>query len=233
MLFPLADKDLDKYCEDKSPLINAENSENQNFDKVCWLARQIAGMAGALNTIHQPPDGEKDIEPKTYGRHGDIKLENVLWYKSSEDSRGILVLSDFGHTSFNTASSRSNVPNKDVSFSPDCRPPECDLEEGVLSQAFDIWTFGCLLLELCCWALGGSENRAEFKTYRTTRYITGTRTPIFFQFEKKDDSHSYVFHVKKEVNNVSISMFINPSCLLTLLVDCETPQTCLVYEVLP
>ncbi|KAF5490195.1 hypothetical protein CGCF413_v011049 [Colletotrichum fructicola] len=44
---------------------------------------------------------------KRWGRHGDIKPENILWFEKYDEMEDFLVISDFGLTSFNTTTSRS------------------------------------------------------------------------------------------------------------------------------
>ncbi|KAI8161636.1 Serine/threonine protein kinase [Colletotrichum sp. SAR 10_70] len=46
---------------------------------------------------------------KRWGRHGDIKPENILWFQEYEKIKDFLVISDFGLTSFNTTNSRSKL----------------------------------------------------------------------------------------------------------------------------
>jgi serine/threonine protein kinase len=208
LLFPWAGDDLDLYWKRHLPPINGVNPE---VDTIRWIAKQVVGMAGALDTIHNPRYDSTHLAPKKkYGRHGDIKPENVLWYESPYNDKGILVIADLGLTTFNGTNSRSNVPGKGIPVSPGYRPPECDLEGGVVSRAFDIWTFGCLLLELICWALGGQENRQLFEDYRTTAYITGCGSEIFFDIESKGPDRGYAIRVKKQVSEVSFGQIPTP-----------------------
>lgn len=171
---------------------------------LAWVSKQIVGMAGALNAVHEPSQ-YLQATPK-YGRHGDLKPENVLWYQSVEDSAGILVITDLGLSAINSDKSRSNIPNKGIPGTPGYRPPECDLEGGTISRSYDIWTFGCLLLELVCWALGGERNRQEFEEERESPYITGAITDIFFDVRVKTDGPGYAIMVKRQVREVSASL---------------------------
>lgn len=179
------------------------DDSNHAKEMIRWLSKQIVGMAEAIHAIHIPK--YYGLPETRYGRHGDIKPENVLWYHSVDDEKGILVIADLGLTTFNSTKSRSNQPGKDIPTSPDYRGPECDVEGGKISRSYDIWTFGCLLLEMCCWALGGQELRQEFKEFRTTPYINGAWSPIFFEIEKRPLGEGYVYGVKREVSQVSIS----------------------------
>jgi serine/threonine protein kinase len=199
LLFLWAEHDLDNYW------INNERPVHDgkpDVEAIRWTMKQIVGMAGALDTMHNPRN--VNLAPKKkYARHGDIKPENILWYNSPNDSRGIFVIADLGLTTLNSTKSRSMQPGRFVPVTAGYRPPECDLKGGVVSRAFDVWTYGCLLLELVCWILGGQAHRKRFETYRKTVYITNTKSEIFFDIiESSDGKTGYAVSVKKEVTKV-------------------------------
>jgi serine/threonine protein kinase len=159
----------------------------------------------AVSVIHNPGHLTSD---KKFGRHGDIKAENILWFKSRPDDphdRGILVLSDLGLTAINSDKSRSMQPNTGLKMTPAYRPPECDIRGGTISRAFDIWTLGCLYLELVCWLLRGKKGKDDFDEVRTTPFIFGTRTDVYFDIEERKYTapNTYVFKVKDVVFKVS------------------------------
>jgi serine/threonine protein kinase len=168
LVFRYADANLRQYWKDRP---------SPPFDKatVLWSLKQMTGMAHALESIHnfsvQYPlgvDGKvrlhKDAKPsadkkeKVFGRHGDIKPENILWFQQSSESKdenGTLQLADFGLGRFHSRKSRSNVPWDEAIGSPTYEPPECKLHRPV-SRAYDIWSIGCLYLEFITWLLDGS-----------------------------------------------------------------------------
>lgn len=197
LLFPLAGCNLEDYW-DKAHFSGSQRP--LEVDMVQWISQQIVGMAGALNVVHEPPQFLQAI-PK-YGRHGDIKPENILWYQSEEDPRGILVIADMGLAAIHSDKSRSNIPNRGIPGTPRYRPPECDLDGGKISRSYDIWTFGCLLLEMTCWALGGEKNRQEFEEARGSPYITGAISSIFFDALIKENGGGYAITVKRQVREV-------------------------------
>ncbi|CAN9195088.1 unnamed protein product [Alternaria sp. RS040] len=184
LLFPWAEGDLLSYWE-REPY--PCRGTQLDVRAIQWIAKQIVGMASALKTIHSPAH-KRNLEPKQkYGRHGDIKPENILWYPSPVQSqRGTLVIADLGLTEFKSTQSRSNVPGEGLPTTPGYRPPECDLKGGKISRAFDIWTYGCLLLEMVCWMLGGQKLLNQFEDHRTTPGINTTKSEIFFDILSKD-----------------------------------------------
>ncbi|KAK3369851.1 protein kinase [Podospora didyma] len=155
---------------------------------VLWVAKQCHDIAAGLSHIHKHvttseyeigrklplPQGDtaRDIKPantrpsddkrrrQRYGRHGDVKPENILWFddtsSDTSDPLGVLKISDFGLTKWHSASSKTApVPNR-MQATATYRAPEIDLpSRSQLSQKFDIWALGCLYLEFLTWYLMG------------------------------------------------------------------------------
>lgn len=195
---------MEEYWETINP---KPNQGDVKF--VHWLSEQCRGIMEAVDKIHNPKyPANLPKETLLYGRHGDIKPENILWYKSLDKlDRGIWVLSDLGFTTFNREKSRSMVPRESVLATPGYRPPECDLDGGQISRAFDIWTLGCFYLEMICWFLDGWTLKDKFQKERTTNYIMGSAKDIFFDLQvNKDDKlkGSHIAFVKPVVTKVNL-----------------------------
>jgi serine/threonine protein kinase len=196
LLFPWADCDLLRYWERfKKP--------KRDHITLSWIINQCQGIIDAIAHIHNPNIKNSEGE-KLYGRHGDIKPENVLWFNKGE--RGVLVLSDLGLTAEHRGASRSNIPGQDIPNTPNYRPPECDMDgaAGFISRSFDIWTLGCLFLEFVIWTLCGWEERERFRSDRFSTYINGIEKDIYFdvcRVPKKESA--YTFKVKDAVTRVS------------------------------
>ncbi|OCK99742.1 kinase-like protein [Cenococcum geophilum 1.58] len=171
LIFPYADANLLKYWEHKEPI--------PNFDEttVLWSLKQMYGIADGLRLIHNfnvngtaPVEGTDQVwgqgeavrltvQPgeEKYGRHGDMKPENILWFKDdpeSHDPNGVLKIADFGLGRFHGRDSRSQVNPRSVCWSPTYEPPELKLGTPV-SRAYDFWSLGGLYLEYISWLLGG------------------------------------------------------------------------------
>lgn len=178
LILPWAECDLFSYWENHEAPSTA--------DDILWLSAQVLGLATALNLIHNPP--EENGSTRQYARHGDIKPENILWFKSIKDSRGILVISDLGLSSMNTKNSRSGMRNETVAFTPTYRPPESDIENGYISRSSDIWSLGCLFLEMTTWMLGGCKLVESFSLARVAPSMMGFNTDTFFDILQRADS---------------------------------------------
>ena len=199
LIFPKAHGDLSDYFKKMPP--------EWNHTTVLWASRQLCGMMGALDAIHDPKHlhvgGNRE---KKYGRHGDIKCDNILCFQEVESpDQFILVIADFGLSSLNRDTSRSNIPNEKIPGVPGYRPPECDIKGGLISRAYDIWTIGCLFLDFMTWLMGGPNLLTEFEDQRTTMYINGISNDIFFTLKTIRDKSdgAYVAQVKPEVTRVS------------------------------
>lgn len=198
MIFPWAECDLDSYWA-KHP-----TPDPGDLGLIRWLSQQCLGIMEAVSVIHNPAHL---LSASRFGRHGDIKAENILWFKSQDPyDRGILVISDLGLTAINSEKSRSMRPNTDLRVTPSYRPPECDIKGGVVSRAFDIWTLGCLYLELVCWLLTGNMGKLDFDNRRTTPFIFGANADVYFDIKKprRDTAGKYIFQVKGAVSRVSL-----------------------------
>ncbi|KAL9564354.1 hypothetical protein ACKAV7_011545 [Fusarium commune] len=203
-IFPNASYDLSEYLEKHEPPTQKNGT--------LWISNQFLGLMGALDTIHNPKHLHQGVTQR-YGRHGDIKCDNILCFKRSGTQNDVvLVISDFGLSAFNTDKSRSNIPNKNVPPVPGYRPPECDIEGGTISRAFDVWTIGCLYLELITWFLGGSDYVEEFSNKRTTIFINGSNNNIFFTLKSGKEPGTYVAQVKPEVTEWILQLHQHPKC---------------------
>jgi serine/threonine protein kinase len=202
-LFPFAESDLDHYWGLDTNW-NAVRSPDPDcrYETIRWISKQIHMMVGALAHIHNL-DETLSVD-KRFGRHGDLKPENVLWYRSPNDPKGFFVIADLGLAACNSERSRSEIPSHTIARTPNYRSPECDLEDGKISRSYDIWTMGCLLLEMVCWILGGPKSRDEFAQERTSTYVSGSQSDIFFDVEENEDRTGHVMFVKKSVEQVRL-----------------------------
>ncbi|KAI0172132.1 kinase-like domain-containing protein [Hypoxylon sp. FL1284] len=174
LLFPWADWDLAKYCASKDPI------PTMDPPKVRWLAKQCFNLVEAIHQVHDPPDPDR-LQPtdKLYGRHGDIKAENILIFES-KDGEPEFILADFGLGALHHDHSKSEVPNHKIQTTPGLKPPESIMEGAVITRSFDVWSLGCLFLDLLTWLLGGWQQVQVFQRSRMSPYIDGQESDIYF-----------------------------------------------------
>jgi serine/threonine protein kinase len=198
LLFPWAKSNLRKYWED---------TPRPDFSEatVLWSLRQCKAIASGLHMIHeyrstqdslkarslQPPpasSGNPAVEDddRLYGRHGDIKPENILWSVEEvlDDSQcsneeGVLLIADFGLMDFHNRLTRSQVHPDKITGSPTYEPPELKLHTKI-SRAYDIWSLGCVYLEFITWLVGGWAELDHFPKAREVAGWNGISDDTFF-----------------------------------------------------
>ncbi|KAF5675144.1 CMGC kinase [Fusarium denticulatum] len=195
-IFPAAEYDLLMYWKiHPGPLVSPATA---NSEGLLWLSGQIRNLVGALAHIHEGNKALMDTE-RMFGRHGDIKPANILWFRSRKEKRGVFVISDFGIADAHREETRSIIPAADLPVTPRYRAPECDLRDGRISRAYDVWSLGCVLLEMTCWILGGNDLRERFKDILVSPYITGVKTDIYFDINWVDPREGYRLGVKDQI----------------------------------
>jgi serine/threonine protein kinase len=175
LIFPYANANLRVYW-------NAVGMPHKNRPTFLWFIKQAYGIASAVNVIHNfiSDDSGRLGVPRPedkYGRHGDIKPENILWFR--DESGGVLRIADFGLGKFHRAVSRSEVDPATIKGSQTYSPPEVALRQKI-SRAYDIWTIGCMFLEFTTWLLLGGSAIYEFTTSRKVLAYDGGRDDTFF-----------------------------------------------------
>ncbi|KAI1121967.1 hypothetical protein F5Y10DRAFT_287650 [Nemania abortiva] len=171
MIFYRADGNIYRYWEEAKP------SPDFNYENMLWVSEQCNGLADGLSQLHKhrtwpyiPPwCNEQGTEASThrmhlrrasnedgkipqFGKHGDIKPENILYYPKPGNVSPTLELCDFGGSElrFRMTGSAKNDP-----FTITYRAPECDIETNSPDQRADIWSLSCVFLEFVAWLLGG------------------------------------------------------------------------------
>lgn len=236
LMFPYANANLRKYWE---------NHPNPKFDRdtVLWSLEQMTGIASGLQLIHDfrvtvplsvPGAGTGDIRlgkgkdmvqlkvqsgEQLFGRHGDIKPENVLWFANNQYSpqphpMGVLQIADFGLGRFHGRDSRSRVNPETIVSSPTYEPPECKMCLPV-SRAYDIWSLGCIYLEFITWLLRGSaaiDGFADFRGRDATD--TGINDDNFFTITTEDGMPKAV--VREPVSAWSKELHTDKNCSMLI-----------------
>ncbi|KAJ4291768.1 hypothetical protein N0V90_009663 [Kalmusia sp. IMI 367209] len=163
LLFPLAQGDLEDFMS-KEPL--PSHSSQVIFT---WMLQQVQGLTKALEYLHV---GNEHYE--AFGRHGDIKPENILWYSDVGTGKltlGRFVIADLGLSQFHRRTPGSSThpasclcdavtPNRNLA---DRRyaAPEIEVPSRI-DSAYDMWSLGCVLFEMVVWLVEGAESRVLF-----------------------------------------------------------------------
>ena len=174
MLFPWAEQNLHEFWT---------RSDLGSLD-VNWHRRQIAGLASGLASIHNNMPAKKSLLLQALpekdrrirgGWHHDLKPSNILFFQpgaladGNEESR--FMISDFGTGGFRKYDEAPGpIP---YIGSTTYEAPECQistLTEKLTylpdSQAYDIWSLGCIFMEWAIWILMGPHALEGFTKER-------------------------------------------------------------------
>ncbi|CEF74399.1 unnamed protein product [Fusarium graminearum] len=226
IIFPCAQDDLYGYWKK----IHSHPSSDELKENLAWLAAQCQGITEGLAFIHRyqtasfksllhidsyPPPSKCFVtveggqaKLRLFGRHGDIKPENILYFPRHEgDLRGVLVITDFGCTEFSTKEELNHNRRIDLPNSPTYRAPETDLspDDSSVTSSYDIWTLGCVFLEFLTWWLGGWAYVQQFAAQRAERDpswyggVPGLFRTDFFYAIVEDERGNKIAHVRKGV----------------------------------
>ncbi|KAL9562653.1 hypothetical protein ACKAV7_013217 [Fusarium commune] len=234
-IFPWAEADLQGYWK----MINPKPFGADRDRTLKWLGIQCKGLADGLSSIHcypttsfslhgrftPPPDNPRIVGNvaenaihELFGRHGDMKPENILWFPERPSIPGtlggILKITDFGFTEFSTKSEVDPARRGFIVNSPTYRAPEIDIssDNGLIGPSYDIWALGCIYLEFLAWWLGGWDYVHSFAKRRLGHDVIfwggrkeGHRTDAFFSIIQFEETGRYRAEVRKSVNEVSHS----------------------------
>jgi serine/threonine protein kinase len=198
LLFPWAKGNLRDYW--------VKNDRPQHgHEQARWIGQQCLGLASALRQIHRAASNDDDQKIDSYGIHGDIKPENILWFQDERSEHASLVICDFGFTRFHSRRSRSAATAQGIS--PTYRAPEYDVNERQrgISRLYDIWALGCVYLEFITWYLIGPEAvRGTFTDKRISQDRGEVmRTDKFFICVPPEGPDSFGAMVKPCVHKVT------------------------------
>ena len=175
-----------------------------------WITGQFVGLASALDRIHQQSNvsmsaRSKTVYPRLYNhrsRHGDIKPENILWFKERTDEAhpigGTLKITDFGLARSHPIADQDEF-ERPRGYSRTYRAPEFDIK-GAIGGAYDLWSFGCVVLETAVWLIRGWEGVTSFALSRAGR--TGRGDDAFFERSTSRTQCASLVNLKPEVVQV-------------------------------
>ncbi|KAL9075022.1 MAG: hypothetical protein Q9161_001953 [Pseudevernia consocians] len=125
----------------------------------------ICGLCSAIETVHSFSISELNLS--MIGCHHDIKPRNIL-----VDGRNF-ILADFGLARLKMATESSKtdfVTGPAWYLSPECEDVEDPFEKHTISRPSDIWSLGCILLEVLTYLLKGPNGIAAFQQRRKIKF---------------------------------------------------------------
>ncbi|KUI69597.1 Serine/threonine-protein kinase DCLK3 [Cytospora mali] len=138
---------------------NSEQRPELNASFVKQIVIQLVGLADALNKMHNYKRHNRDAG--SY-RHGDVKPENILIFKNRTKT-GFWRIADMGLAKHHFDATGLRGPTATRNGTPLYEPPEVILKsDQARSRQYDIWSMGCVILELIVWLLYGTEELEKF-----------------------------------------------------------------------
>ena len=188
MLFPCAECNLREYM--KQQTFDVDDKE-----AILRLLTQLRGLAHALRDLHNFADiPETGLSSNSYksGWHHDIKPENILFFPESTSDLGTLRIADFGLgriSEFRSRSAYTRTPTGTSTY----EPPEAH-GDGARSRPYDIWSLGCVFLELLVWAHFGHQELENFAKERKGRRAPESNTMVieddaFWQMKRTGETY--------------------------------------------
>lgn len=169
-LFPLADTDLEMAFKLDDQLLG--------FPDKTSLFLALPDLASALEKIH----AYTSEDMSWIGCHHDIKPDNILVIRSR------LVIADFGLCTLKGPSEGSKSLLRcggHYYHAPECEDYDDDCKKGTINRASDIWSLGCVMLELLVFIFKGKTGVKEFETSRKITFEQTAWTTKTFHHGKK------------------------------------------------
>jgi len=176
MLFPQAEMNLGNF-------LRAAPRPELSKDNVVWLLSQLKGIAEGVRHIHllEPLAMESLLSDNGLGTlprqgrtgfHHDLKPANILVFGHSDHSEDLQItsrvfkISDFGCSRVGLMLSGSGLRPESfftnhLSLGDAAYAAPDYLLEGKTSRPYDIWSLGCIFLEVMVWAFGLSNAGPE------------------------------------------------------------------------
>lgn len=155
-------------------LYKSEPKVNLDARLVMEVVHQLWGLAGALNKLH---NWKKNSSDNGSYRHGDLKPENILRF-CDHTKVGVLKISDLGLAKHHIQATADRGPTITRHGTPLYEPPEAILNTEVArSRQYDIWSMGCVVLELLIWLLYGYKELEGFN--ESMRQALGASSPYW------------------------------------------------------
>ncbi|KAK4198543.1 HET-domain-containing protein [Triangularia verruculosa] len=201
LLFRWAEEgSLRKYWEvpeHKRPLVTKELVRD--------VILQIRGMADALDKLHNYRFGGGSY------RHGDLKPENILCVvdqppRDGQFSFPILKISDMGLAKHHNIATQLRHNTSTQYTTTRYEPPEVALKSKLgRSRRYDMWSFGCVVLEMMIWLLHGSDTLERFNSQIIDE---GRHRSHWFKVDKDKDQAFVHPHVQATIR----ALYYDPEC---------------------
>jgi len=181
-VFPLAEVNLWEYLRSQKVLkqpvpdmvsssstLESASSVGNIYESKIW-----DDMVGIADALHHILTECKDELHSYLGRHCDLKPANILVHN------GTLKITDFGQAQFKIKTDAGSPRVTGHSGDQTYLPPE--YERGEFPAVYDVWSLGCILLEVLVYTLEGPSGVKQLDQLR----IKGCNTNYFYEYDSVD-----------------------------------------------
>lgn len=178
-----------------SPLIN-------HTGLIAWMLKQSHGLCHALSDLHS-----QDC------RHGDLKPENILLFKTSdgsnEDDEGTLRIADVGLAKVHDKRTEQRVIDmlETDTMTGTTRYVSPEFYDKQIPRVFDVWSLGCVFIEMLMWMLYGYEKLRECYRAGINHYWQGN---IADGFEMQPVVREWLDHLSRHLMVVETPSISSP-----------------------
>jgi len=214
-IFPCAKTNLGLYL--REPHFKPFPNAGSFVEHPVW--RQMLGLARGL---HKVLDFEEPVATRAsslFGYHFDLKPANVLVEESDS-----LVISDFGQATFKDVTGTTSSKIIGMGGTEAYAPPEIDSKEIKQNRRYDIWSLGCIFVEVCTSVVKGSLGVLELDHIRSRKIPETNYTDDRFfwwnvktrSYELKPDIKQWIQHLPQFIKERPNRDFLNQVLLLAL-----------------
>ncbi|KAL9044788.1 MAG: hypothetical protein Q9214_002101, partial [Letrouitia sp. 1 TL-2023] len=177
IIFPLAKTNLDSLL--RNPSFQASETL---LEGIVWhpFWMQALNISRALHKILDYEIQSPKHSDFLYGYHLDLKPTNVLIEEPWK-----FIIADFGQAYFKKLDGATSSKVRGFGGTESYAPPEADSLLAEQNRRYDIWSLGCILLEVCAFIVFGHPGVQALDQARFTRSQNGNFTDDRF-FERGD-----------------------------------------------
>lgn len=210
LLFSRADDSLKTVLQDKE-----RDGLKVYFPSENILFQQLYGLSSAIEKLHDFTSDEYELH--LIGCHYDLAPRNILV------QHGRLLLADFGLSRLRPETSKSmfKAGNGDY-LAPECEMPHNEnFVKGVVGRASDIWSFGCILLEILVHTVQRRDKAQAIMDFRKQRRRNIFGEYITYLFHSFDKPSSATMHMLDFLDTQSTSVQRNHLAMIRemLIID--------------
>ncbi|KAL9122157.1 MAG: hypothetical protein Q9187_001286 [Circinaria calcarea] len=188
IIFPCAKTNLGRYLREEQ--YGADELRHSSVE-MSPLWHQTLGITKALAYIIENPIQVQSDKGREIGHHLDIKPGNILI-----DNKNTLLISDFGQAEFLIVPGTSSSRVIGMAGTESYAPPEMNHVSVNLSHKYDVWSLGCVFLEITAFVCGGHQGIDRLDEIRSSREPgTNNWDDRFFQ---RDHTSGFCY-LKREI----------------------------------